>query len=78
MRLTLEVTRAVAEAIGPERTGLRLSPAAGSAGSTRGPRGRSSTAGWWRRSTGWPRLPAPDARRNEALLADLRKAGAAC
>jgi 2,4-dienoyl-CoA reductase-like NADH-dependent reductase (Old Yellow Enzyme family) len=36
MRFTLEVTRAVADAIGPERTALRLSPACRSAVSTRG------------------------------------------
>jgi 2,4-dienoyl-CoA reductase-like NADH-dependent reductase (Old Yellow Enzyme family) len=39
LRLTLEVTRAVAEAIGPERTGLRLSPGGTLGGIAEGPEG---------------------------------------
>jgi 2,4-dienoyl-CoA reductase-like NADH-dependent reductase (Old Yellow Enzyme family) len=75
MRLTLEVTRAVAEAIGPERTGLRLSPGGTLGGIEEGPEGPDL----YRRlvaeidGLGLAYLHILHAG-DEPLLADLRKA----
>ena len=75
MRLTLEVTRAVAEAIGPERTGLRLSPGGTLGGIAEGPEGPDL----YRRlvaaidGLGLAYLHILHAG-DEPLLADLRKA----
>jgi len=75
MRFTLEVTRAVADAIGPERTALRLSPGVPLGGLDEGPEGpdlyRQLVAELDPLGLAYLHLVHAG---NEALLADLRQA----
>jgi 2,4-dienoyl-CoA reductase-like NADH-dependent reductase (Old Yellow Enzyme family) len=75
MRFTLEVTRAVADAIGPERTALRLSPGVPLGGLDEGPEGpdlyRQLVAELDTLGLAYLHLVHAG---NEALLADLRQA----